>query len=63
MDMIDRLDPKDARDRALLFAKFAARCASPKAQQRFVSITKNWIALAFELEQHRSSDALRGFAL
>lgn len=55
--MIDISDPKQARDRALLFAKCAARCASPKTQERFVRITKNWIALAYKLEQGRPADA------
>ena len=55
--MTDISHSKEARDRALLFAKCTARCASPKAQARFASITKNWIALAFELEQRGSRDA------
>lgn len=53
--MTDISTPKEARGRALLSAERAARCASPKAQARFASITKNWIALAFELEQRSNA--------
>jgi hypothetical protein len=49
MTMDELLTPKSCRERALLFAKGAATCASPKAQAVFASIAKTLIALAYEL--------------
>ena len=44
------MDPQNLRSRAFVFAKRAATCASPKAQAIFISIAKNLVALADELE-------------
>ena len=49
--MTDLPDAQECRERALIFAKHSATCASPEARARFASIAKTWIALAFELAQ------------
>ena len=48
--MDELLTPQNCRSRAFVFAKRAATCASPKAQAIFISIAKNLMALADELE-------------
>ena len=39
-------DPEECRQRALVFAKRAANCASPEARERFARIAKNWMEFA-----------------
>jgi hypothetical protein len=48
--MTDLPDAKECRQRALIFAKRLATCASPKARARFTNIAKSWMALRLELE-------------
>jgi hypothetical protein len=54
--MTDLPAANECRQRALLFAKYSAACASPEARARFVSIAENWTALASELEQRQALD-------
>jgi hypothetical protein len=50
MDELKLFTPQNCRARALVFAKRAATCASPKAHAIFTSIAGNLLALAHELE-------------